>query len=37
MTTDYIFYIIYATITNFDTITIEGLVTFVILTKMLIQ
>ena len=37
MTTDYIFYIIYATITNFDIITIEDLVTFVISTKMFIQ
>ena len=37
MTTDYIFYIIYATITNFDVITIEDLVTFVISAKMFIQ
>ena len=37
MTTDYIFHIIYATITNFDIITIEDLVTFVISTKMFIQ
>ena len=34
MTTDYIFY---ATTTNFDIITIENLVTFVISTKMFIQ
>ena len=34
MTTDYIFY---ATVTNFDIITIEDLVTFVISTKMFIQ
>ena len=37
MTTDYIFYIIYATITNFHIITIDDLVTFVISTKMFIQ
>ena len=35
MTTDYIFYIIYAAITNFDVITIEDLVTFVTFTKFL--
>ena len=33
----YIFYIIYATITNFDIITIVDLVIFVISTKMFIQ
>ena len=37
MTTDYIFYIIYATISNFVIITIEDLVIFVISTKMFIQ
>ena len=37
ITTDYIFYFIYATITNFDIITIEVLVTFVTSTKMFIQ
>ena len=37
MSTDYIFYIIYATITNFDIISIEDLVIFVISTKMFIQ
>ena len=37
MTTDYNFYIIYATITNFDIIRIEDLVTFVISTKMFVQ
>ena len=35
MTTDYIFYIIYATITNFDIIATEDLVIFVISTKCL--
>ena len=35
MTTDYIIYIIYATITNFDIIAIEDLVIFVISTKCL--
>ena len=35
MTTDYMFHIIYAPITNFDIITIEGPVTFVILPKCL--
>ena len=37
MTTDYIFYTIYATTTNFDVITIEDLVTFMISTKMSTQ
>ena len=37
MTTDYIIYIIYASITNFDIITIEDLVVFVISTKVFIQ
>ena len=37
MTTDYVFYIIYVTITNFDIIAIEDLVIFVICTKMFIQ
>ena len=37
MTTDYVFYIIYAIITNFGIITIEDLVIFVISNKMFIQ
>ena len=37
MTTDYIFDIIHATITNFDIIAIEDLVIVVISTKMFIQ
>ena len=36
-TTDYIFYIIHAAITNFDIIMIEDLVILVISTKMFIQ
>ena len=35
-TTDYIFYITHATVTNFDIITIEYLVILVISTKMFI-
>ena len=37
MTTDYIFSVIHATITNFDIIATEELVIFVIYTKMFIQ
>ena len=37
MTTDYIIYIIHATITNFDIIAIKDLVLFVISTKVFIQ
>ena len=37
MTIDYIFYIIYAIVTNFGIITIEDLVIFMISTKMFIQ
>ena len=37
MTNDYVFYIIYAIITNFDIIVMEDLVIFVISNKMLIQ
>ena len=37
MTTDYIFYIAYETVTSFDIITIEDLAIFVISTKMFIQ
>ena len=37
MTTDYIFYIICVTITNFNIIAIEDLVIFLISTKIFIQ
>ena len=37
MTPNYILYIIYATMTNFDITTIEDLVILMISTKMLIQ
>ena len=36
-TTDYIFYIIHATVTNLDIITIEDLVILVISTKIFVQ